>query len=84
MARQTNETPAAYELGRGKPPRASQFKPGRSGNPAGRKRGRNGRKRRVSVVEAVILRLVQERLRGQLRALDSALDRNEQHVDEGP
>jgi hypothetical protein len=32
----------------------------------------------------VILRLVQERLRGQLRALDSALDRNEQHVDEGP
>jgi hypothetical protein len=28
-----------YEVGFGKPPRAMQFKPGRSGNPAGRPRG---------------------------------------------
>lgn len=28
-----------YEVGRGKPPRASRFKPGQSGNPGGRKKG---------------------------------------------
>jgi hypothetical protein len=28
-----------YEVGYGKPPKASQFKPGRSGNPKGRARG---------------------------------------------
>jgi hypothetical protein len=27
-----------YEVGKGKPPRASQFKPGQSGNPAGARR----------------------------------------------
>lgn len=29
----------AFEVGFGKPPRSAQFKPGRSGNPAGRPRG---------------------------------------------
>ena len=29
----------AYDIGYGKPPRASQFKPGQSGNPAGRPKG---------------------------------------------
>jgi hypothetical protein len=29
----------AFEVGFGKPPRSTQFKPGRSGNPAGRPRG---------------------------------------------
>ena len=30
---------ADYEIGRSKPPRSSQFKPGQSGNPGGRKKG---------------------------------------------
>jgi hypothetical protein len=30
---------AAYDVGYGKPPRATQFKPGRSGNPKGRAKG---------------------------------------------
>jgi hypothetical protein len=29
----------AYEVGRGKPPRATRFKPGHSGNPKGRPKG---------------------------------------------
>lgn len=31
---------AAYEVGYGKPPKASRFKPGQSGNPKGRKKGK--------------------------------------------
>lgn len=40
MTRKKNtNAPAAYEVGRGKPPRSAQFKPGQSGNPGGRKKG---------------------------------------------
>ena len=91
--------PADYEVGRGKPPRSSQFKPGQSGNPGGRKKGsvnlktimtavleseieltENGRKRKVPLLEAIILRQAQDTLRGQLRAIDSLLDRYERHA----
>lgn len=34
--------PRAYEVGFGKPPRHSQFKPGQSGNPRGRPKGAKG------------------------------------------
>ncbi len=34
-----NSRDSDYEIGYGKPPRASQFKPGESGNPRGRPRG---------------------------------------------
>jgi hypothetical protein len=33
------DTPNDYEVGYGKPPAASQFKPGKSGNPRGRPKG---------------------------------------------
>ena len=90
--------PGDYEIGRGKPPRSSRFKPGQSGNPGGRKKGNlnlstvlrsvlesdidvteSGRRRTVAVLEAIILRQVQDALRGQPRAIDSLLDRYERH-----
>jgi hypothetical protein len=100
MARKkTTHASADYEVGRGKPPRSSQFKPGQSGNPGGRKKGsRNfrtivlevldseieltegGRTRRVPMIEALMLRQVQEGLRGHLRAIDSLIDRYERHA----
>ena len=38
-AAMTKERKGIYEVGFGKPPRSSQFKPGQSGNAAGRPRG---------------------------------------------
>jgi hypothetical protein len=94
----TTSTPD-YEVGRGRPPRTSQFKPGQSGNPGGRKKGsRNfktivlevldseieltegGRKRKVPLIKAILLRQAQDALRGQPRAMDSLLDRYERHA----
>ncbi|MGO4386766.1 DUF5681 domain-containing protein [Microvirga sp. 2YAF29] len=100
MTRKKNtNAPAAYVVGRGRPPRSSQFKPGQSGNPGGRRKGsvnlktvmtavleseieltENGRKRKVPLLEAIILRQAQDALRGQLRATDSLLDRYERHA----
>ncbi len=37
---QVEPTPRSYEVGRGSPPRETQFKPGRSGNPKGRPKNR--------------------------------------------
>jgi hypothetical protein len=90
--------PVDYEVGRGKPPRSSRFKPGQSGNPGGRKKGslnmrtvlkavleseievtENGYRRKVPLLEAILLRQANEAVRGQLRAGDSLLDRYERH-----
>ena len=76
-----------YLIGRGKPPVASRFKPGESGNPKGRPKGsknfrtlirramtapisiqEGSRTRRVSKLEAVVLRQVQSALKGYDRA----------------
>lgn len=89
-----------YEIGRGKRPRSTRFRPGQSGNPGGRKKGslnvktvmqavmqseidvaENGRCRKVPVLQAIVLRQVQAALQGQLRAIDSLLDRYERHGD---
>ena len=66
-----------YEVGYGRPPKASQFKPGQSGNPRGRPRAvknvgtmleevffrkipitENGKRREVTMVEAILRQLV--------------------------
>ena len=44
----------------------------------------NGRQRRVPRLEALILRLVQDGLKGHVRATNSLLDRYERHVGAGP
>jgi hypothetical protein len=44
----------------------------------------NGRKRSVSLLEALIKRAVQEGLRGDLRAIKDLLDRYERHVGSEP
>ena len=43
--------PGSFEVGRGKPPRHTQFKPGQSGNPGGRRKGSCNLK---TVLEAVM------------------------------
>ena len=53
-----------YEVGYGKPPKATRFKPERSGNPKGRPRGRRNQR---SVVREVIDRKVTLRKNGKTR-----------------
>lgn len=81
-----------YEVGRGKPPRHSRFKPGQSGNPRGRPRQAKGLKtiireimtekvavrlaggeRKVSRMQAVVLKTVESALRGNPRAMTELL-----------
>lgn len=87
---------ATYEIGHGKPPLHTRFKPGQSGNPGGRKKGarnlktviadileteieliENGRARKRPLIDALILKLVQEALSGDTRAIRDLLDRYE-------
>jgi hypothetical protein len=78
-----------YEVGYGKPPKHSRFKPGQSGNPKGRKPGSrnvmtlleetlfdpvkvrvNGKVRRVPAIQACLLNLRNQAIKGDPRALD--------------
>jgi hypothetical protein len=80
---------AEYEVGYGKPPTHTQFKPGQCGNPKGRPKGarnfktdvretlaapvrvtRDGKQKNVSTQEAMLLRLREQALSGNPRALD--------------
>lgn len=98
MSKSAKSTTPDYEVGRGKPPKESRFKPGQSGNPGGRRKGstnvrtivtlvleseieliENGKKRKISLVEALLKRQAQEALRGNNKAINDLLDRYERH-----
>ena len=86
------------EVGYGRPPKATRFAPGKSGNPRGRPKGsrsvgavlkgimsqkvtvsEGGRMRRVSRVELMLLRLVNDAARGDPRATKLALEFNDRY-----
>jgi Family of unknown function (DUF5681) len=78
----------AYKVGYGRPPKATQFAPGKSGNPTGRPKGsrsvevilagiikqkiavtENGTRRRLPVMEVMLLRLTHAAMRGDQAAI---------------
>jgi hypothetical protein len=85
----TDETgPDEDAVGYGRPPKHSRFKPGQSGNPAGRPRRkrnmeslvklalsqsvtvtRGGKRRRIPAEQAILLRLAEMGLSGDLQAM---------------
>lgn len=87
-----NDSSDDYHVGYGKPPKSSQFKPGKSGNPKGRPKGsldfksyvqemlsrqvtitEGGKRRRVSALEATLMRLAEKGLKGDPRAIEKIL-----------
>ena len=82
-----------YEVGYGKPPKDSQFKPGQSGNPNGRPKGarnlkteirevmqstvtvtQDGKRKKISTRKAVVLRLTEKALSGNVQATRVLID----------
>lgn len=99
MSRKKTNGPSDYDVGRGRPPREYQFKPGQSGNPGGRRKGstslktivksvmeteiemtENGRPGPVPIIEAIIKVLQHKALRGDIRAIEKALELYERHL----
>lgn len=88
--------PSTYEVGYGKPPKATRFPRGLSGNPSGRPRRTktqsaiekaltqtvmltiDGKRRRVTLSEAVVLQVAQRALAGNIPATREFLRMNEQ------
>jgi Family of unknown function (DUF5681) len=87
-----NKPLPGQKIGFGKPPVSTRFKPGKSGNPAGRPKGTrnlssdvkrtlqakirlkdNGKPRKVSAQEALLMRLREKALKGDSRSLDRLL-----------
>ena len=81
-----------YEVGYGRPPKATQFKKGQSGNPRGRPRAQksvgsmleevffrkipiteNGKRREVTMVEAILRQLANGAVKGDMRHIDRVL-----------
>lgn len=76
-----------YEVGKGRPPLSTRWKPGQSGNPKGRPKGsknlatifndalkqtlqiqENGKTRKITAREGIVRRLVNEALKGNIKA----------------
>lgn len=87
---------ADYKIGKGRPPRHSQWEKGISGNPGGKKKGTlnlettfreallrpvtvsmDGEKKVISVLEALVMRLLDAGMKGDIKAINSILDRIE-------
>jgi hypothetical protein len=81
-----------YEVGYGRPPKATQFRKGQSGNPRGRPRAKksvgsmleevffrkipiteNGKRREVTMVEAILRQLANGAVKGDMRHIDRVL-----------
>ena len=84
------------EVGYGRPPAEHQFKPGQSGNPRGRPKGRKseatilhellnrvitvretGRARKMTVLEAILLRFTEDALQGNTKTATFLFNRYE-------
>ena len=63
---QSSEAPPTYEIGRGRPPVHSRFKPGQSGNPQGRRKGARNKR---TVVEQALNKRITIREDGRKRSL---------------
>jgi hypothetical protein len=81
-----------YEVGKGRPPLSTRWKPGQSGNPKGRPKGaknlatifndalkqtlqiqEKGKTRNITVREAIVRRVVNEALKGNIKATEYVL-----------
>ena len=96
--RKRREVKGEYEVGYGKPPEATRFKPGQSGNPRGRPKKEldirallqaltqqevsvtlNGRKVKISSLEAMLHNNYNKALKADPRAFDRFLKLLERH-----
>ena len=81
-----------YEVGYGRPPKSTRFKPGQSGNPRGRPKGakgvatvlrerllakvtvtERGRQRTITVLEAIVAKLIKGTFDGDSRSMDKVM-----------
>jgi hypothetical protein len=94
----------SYTIGYGRPPVATRFRPGQSGNPRGRPKGsrsvgdvleatlnrrvqitENGRARKMPAIEIVLLKLIQDAMRGNTAAIRLLLALTERYGEkDGP
>jgi hypothetical protein len=88
----TRDKDRDYEVGYRRPPKATRFKQGQSGNPKGRPKARksvgtlleenfyrkipiteNGKRREITMLEAILRQLVNGAVKGDMRSIDRVL-----------
>jgi hypothetical protein len=89
---QKNKRRTNYEVGKGRPPKSTRYKPGESGNPKGRPKGsrnatkilgqflnekiaivEDGKRRKITVREAIVRKLGLNALKGDLKSIEFIL-----------